>query len=127
MEKSFRSWICKWLPIFFGCHCRPERSFFWKGRQLPLCARCTGELIGILAGIPIIFFWQPPVWFPAVLLIPLVLDGSIQLLTVYESNNLKRVITGFLFGYGLFTLIALLNIAAFRYGQHLAGYLREWR
>ena len=38
----------RWLPVFFGCHCRSDRSFFWKGKQLPICARCTGELAGIL-------------------------------------------------------------------------------
>jgi len=24
------------------CHQIPERSFFWDGHQLPVCARCTG-------------------------------------------------------------------------------------
>ena len=38
-------------------------------------------------------------WFYIIILsLPLILDGFIQLLTTYESNNLKRVITGFLFG-----------------------------
>lgn len=31
-------------PIIFGCHRRPERSFFYKGRQFPICARCTGGI-----------------------------------------------------------------------------------
>lgn len=113
------AWIYKWLPIFFGCHCRPDRSFFCKGRQLPLCARCTGELFGILAGLVLIFVWQPSVWVPAVLLLPLILDGVIQLKTAYESNNLKRVVTGFFFGYGLMTLAALLCISGFRFGYRL--------
>ena len=26
----------------FICHQRPERSFFFHGQQLPVCARCTG-------------------------------------------------------------------------------------
>ena len=43
------SWLYKWLPITFGCHCRADRSFFWKGKQLPICARCTGELVGMVA------------------------------------------------------------------------------
>ena len=41
-------WLYRWLPIIFGCHCRSDRSFFFRGKQFPLCARCTGELIGIL-------------------------------------------------------------------------------
>jgi len=116
-----KAWIYKWLPICFGCHCRPDRSFFYKGQQLPLCARCTGELFGILLGMVLIFFLQPPAWIPGLLLFPLVLDGSVQYFTAYESNNLKRVITGFLFGYALFTLAALLCIAGFRHGRSLTA------
>ena len=29
-----------------GCHQMPERSFFYKGKQFPVCARCTGVIIG---------------------------------------------------------------------------------
>ena len=29
-----------------GCHRMPERSFFFKGYQFPVCARCTGVAIG---------------------------------------------------------------------------------
>ena len=112
-------WLYKWLPIFFVCHCRPDRSFYWKGRQLPLCARCTGELLGILAGLAGIFFRQPPVWLCVLLMIPMVTDGVIQLKTRYESNNIKRVITGFFFGYALFSLFAVMNIACFRFGYRL--------
>lgn len=32
------------------CHQIPERSFHLGGRQLPLCARCTGTYIGVLLG-----------------------------------------------------------------------------
>ena len=77
--------------------------------------------MGILVGIVVIFFRQPPVWFPALLMVPLILDGGVQLLTSYKSNNLKRVITGFFFGYGLFTLVALVNIACFRFGYDLTA------
>lgn len=29
-----------------GCHQLAERSFFYKGYQFPVCARCTGVTIG---------------------------------------------------------------------------------
>lgn len=119
-----KAWIYKWLPICFGCHCRPDRSFFYKGQQLPLCARCTGEFFGILLGMVLIFFFRPPAWIPGLLAVPLVLDGTVQYFTAYESNNLKRVITGFLFGYALFTLAALICMAGFRHGRHLAS---QWK
>ena len=43
--------IGRFLQILFGCHARPDRSFFFRGRQFPICARCTGELVGMLIGI----------------------------------------------------------------------------
>lgn len=89
----------KFLRIFFGCHARPDRSFYFRGKQFPICARCTGELVGMLAGIPIAIFWGCPS-FEIVLLmmVPLVFDGFLQRLTSYESGNIRRLLTGILFG-----------------------------
>ena len=50
---------------------------------------------------------------------PMLLDGGLQLKTAYESNNFKRVVTGFFFGYGLMTLAALLCISGYRLGYRL--------
>jgi uncharacterized membrane protein len=36
----------------FICHQRPERSFVFRGSQLPVCARCTGLYIGAAAAAP---------------------------------------------------------------------------
>lgn len=96
----------KFLRIFFGCHCRPDRSFFWRGKQFPICARCTGELIGILGGIPIIFaYGYAGLPLMALLMAPMVADGLIQLLTSYESTNLRRLLTGILFGIAFDSLL----------------------
>lgn len=54
------------------------------------------------------------------LMIPMVLDGMIQLKTSYHSNNFKRVVTGTLFGYALAMLFMISTIAAFWYGVSLA-------
>ena len=37
----------------FICHQRPERSFFFHGQQLPVCARCTGLYAGAALAAPI--------------------------------------------------------------------------
>ena len=37
--------ICKYL-----CHQKPERSFFYKKKQITFCSRCTGIVIGAAAG-----------------------------------------------------------------------------
>ena len=55
------AWLYRWLPIVFGCHCREDRSFHIRGRRLPLCARCTGELAGILGCLVSAPFVLPPV------------------------------------------------------------------
>ncbi|MBQ1251411.1 MAG: DUF2085 domain-containing protein, partial [Firmicutes bacterium] len=85
--------LYKWLPIIFGCHCRADRSFFFRGKQFPICARCTGQLVGLVVAIVSLWFYVPPIWVSLVLLIPLVVDGFVQLLTRYESNNIRRLIT----------------------------------
>lgn len=75
-----------------------------KGRKLPICARCTGELLGIIVSCFNYRFLKPSITFNIILMIPLVVDGFIQLKTQYESNNSKRLITGILFGYALCNL-----------------------
>lgn len=116
---NIRNRIYKWLPIIFGCHHRADRSFFFRGKQFPICARCTGEFLGIIISIICGFFFRLPLWLSIVILLPMVIDGFIQLLTSYESDNTKRFITGFLFGFGLGMLFVIFTIEAFNYGLEL--------
>ena len=108
--------LYRWLPIILGCHCRADRSFFWRGKQFPICARCTGELVGMIAGLVLCFFPRPAVWVMPVLMVPMIADGLIQLKTAYESTNPRRFVTGVLFGYGLMTLLIVSFIATYRLG-----------
>ncbi len=101
---AIRNWSYKWLPIIFGCHCRADRSFIYKKRKFPICARCTGELIGIIFAIATYKMFHPSLTYTLIIMIPMLIDGFVQLLTKYESNNTKRVITGMLFGYALVVL-----------------------
>lgn len=112
-----KTWFYKWLPIIFGCHQRPERSFFYKGEHFPICARCTGELIGVFIGVMGIYLWiQFPFLIWLVFMLPMIIDGFLQLITSYESNNLKRFITGLLFGMGLTVVFIHSNIYVFMLG-----------
>lgn len=92
----------KFLAIAFMCHQKPERSFHFKGKQFPLCARCTGILIGYFLGISIacITHCKNYLWL-LICLIPMTLDGGIQLIFKKESNNFRRLITGILGGVGI--------------------------
>ena len=40
------------------CHQRPERSFFWDGHQLPVCARCTGLYLSGVVGLLVWIVWK---------------------------------------------------------------------
>ena len=117
-------WLYKWLPIVFGCHCRADRSFFLRGKQFPICARCTGELAGMIVSMILCFFWRPPVWLALVCMIPMVTDGFVQLKTAYESTNPRRFATGLLFGWAL-TAFALVTLSmTYQYGYRLGLQLR---
>ena len=61
----------------------------------------------MIAGIPIaILCGCPRLAIVLVMMIPLVFDGFLQRLTSYESGNIRRLITGILFGIAfIFALI----------------------
>ena len=86
-----------------GCHQMPERSFFIKGYQFPLCARCTGILIGELLALPLWTVIQPSPLVALLLISPMAFDGLLQYLLSIMSNNTRRLVTGLLAGYGLMT------------------------
>jgi len=93
--------IEKFLKILFMCHSRPDRSFHFKGKQFPICARCTGVLLGWIIGIVYCSLSEiPKSYFTILIFIPLIIDGGTQLLGKRESNNILRLITGILFGMG---------------------------
>jgi uncharacterized membrane protein len=92
------------LGEYTGCHQLPERSFFIHSYQFPICARCTGVLIGYILSIPCFFiqgfFYQ--LAFISILI--MFLDWSIQYLKILQSTNLRRLITGILGGYGIMSI-----------------------
>ncbi len=107
---------------FAICHQIPERSFFLGGRQLPLCARCTGTFLGAVLGLVVILLLRrsrahrlPP---PAVLALLVAFigvwgfDGLNSYLTffpnaphLYEPRNWLRMSTGMLNGMALISFV----------------------
>lgn len=86
-----------------GCHQLPERSFFYKGKQFPICARCTGVTAGqFLAVISAIIRIRVPLNTSLLLLSIMGVDWGIQELNIKESTNSRRFITGICGGFGLF-------------------------
>lgn len=90
------------------CHRRKDRSIRCFGLEQLFCSRCLGVLLGGAAGLlcVMLHFRPGPAW-SLLLLLPLVLDGFLQLFRERESTNAVRLATGFLFGVGLQFLLAV--------------------
>ncbi|MBL6733974.1 MAG: DUF2085 domain-containing protein [Candidatus Poseidonia sp.] len=114
-----------------NCHQKHERSWEVNNNQLPVCTRDVGIFMGLFMGGALFSRrgWNrwtvrdtclslfPDAWMDStyqtnrrtlvwlgvgtLLCLPLIADGFLQLLTSYESTNLKRVLTGVPFGFGL--------------------------
>lgn len=80
--------------------------------------------MGIILSLFSCFFFRLPAWLSALLMLPLCVDGLVQLKTSYESTNIKRLVTGICFGYGAFMLFALSVMFVFQYGHSLGELLR---
>ena len=98
------------------CHRIPSHSYFFAGRQLPLCARCTGMYLGALAGLVYQFRKERRGGFPSwkiaipfiISLVAFAVDGVNSYLhlipgapTAYASQNWLRLLTGSAFGLGM--------------------------
>ena len=117
--------IYKWLPTIMGCHQKADRSFHWRnGLPFPVCARCTGILIGLLLAICTLGFWQPPVPASLLFLLPMTADGLIQHLTRYESHNIRRLWTGLIWGYAVIALFVACSAWLFGLGVQLGTWLK---
>ena len=96
--------IIRTIGNYSGCHQIPERSFFYKGKQFPVCARCTGVFFGQLTAVILLLFRKIlPIKVAAPLLGLLGIDWGIQETGIKESTNLRRLITGFAGGLGLYS------------------------
>jgi uncharacterized membrane protein len=95
---------------FTFCHRKPERSFFFKGKQFPVCARCTGIHLGYIS-FPLfllnVFVLNIGITF--FLIIPTILDGLTQAFCNRESTNAIRLITGFMAGIGIMSMVAIIG------------------
>jgi uncharacterized membrane protein len=83
-----------WIHRFWHCHRLPERSFFVKGRQFHVCARCTGLMMGATVSTMLLgtgnYLILPFLFFASLL----ALDGFTQRQGYRNSNNRIRFIIG---------------------------------
>jgi uncharacterized membrane protein len=105
----------QWRLLFrVMCHGRIERSIELFGVPMPICARCTGIYVGLLAGLAA--FRLIPLLRERVMrmvafaaIVPLAIDGLTQLTGLRESTNTLRILTGLAAGlaFGLWVLAAV--------------------
>ena len=83
-----------------NCHQLSHRSYSYNDNQMSFCARDTGIFLGLVLGFMYASRKEIVLTLPLVIaaLLPIGLDGTIQLLTDYESTNPKRLITGLIAG-----------------------------
>ena len=82
-----------------GCHQRADRSLFFRGVQFPICARCTGLIVGQTLGIIAFALGLRTPWPLDIALIALMAaDALAQQFLARESTNPRRVVTGLLAG-----------------------------
>ena len=92
------------LGEMLGCHQMPERSFFIKGFQFPVCARCTGVILSAIIATIIFFKKRLPIGLCLSMSSVMLLDWGMQYLKIKESTNSRRLITGMIGGFGYSTL-----------------------
>lgn len=102
---------CLWMNLMdfakcTGCHQKPERSFFYKDWQFPVCARCTGVLIGQITAYIAFLKKKKPIKTSLIFCVAMFTDWLVQHLKIKESTNIRRIITGILGGFG-FSIIYL--------------------
>ena len=106
-----------------GCHQMVERSFRLRGYTFPVCARCTGVFFGqIVAVLLLIIGIVCPWYITAGLLGIMGLDWMLQRIGLKESTNIRRLVTGFFGGFGLFSLYIFLIMLLFELLKTLFGF-----
>lgn len=84
----------------YGCHQIANRSFFIKGWQFPVCARCCGVIIGRMGAFLMFLKGFRPFKTALTGCYIMLSDWLIQQLGIEESTNKRRFATGILGGFG---------------------------
>jgi uncharacterized membrane protein len=84
------------------CHQRLDRSLTMNGNEMPFCARDVGIFLGLALGMLMVIALRPGfrIWLFVALVLPILLDGGMQLMGLHESNNMLRMMTGAMGGVG---------------------------
>ncbi len=119
-QKENNGQVSGWIRLMklgarTGCHQMPERSFFVKGYQFPVCARCCGVFIGYLLA-PIIYVkigFNKLRNYAITGLLIMFMDWLLQAIHIKESTNVRRLFTGIAGGFGSMVVFIKLIVYGF--------------
>lgn len=80
------------------CNGIADRAPQILGICFPLCYRCTFVIISFFITLFLIYKKEISIKYIWLLLLPLIIDGCLQTFLMIESHNIRRSITGMLFG-----------------------------
>lgn len=107
------------------CHQLPDRSFSYAGNQNCVCSRCEGIYIGFfLSAILLLLMFRkkqaelPSLYIIIILILFIfstIIDGVLSYLSIIDTNNFSRFITGYLAG----SAAAVIIYPVFNYQYYL--------
>ncbi len=108
MRKKDEIWLLLMKMFSTTCHQKASRSFFFNSYQFPICARCTGLLIGYTLGIISIFFnLKISALLSSFFIVIMFIDWFIQYKKIFYSTNIRRLITGLFCGLGIINILSI--------------------
>jgi uncharacterized membrane protein len=100
---------------FSVCHQIPDRTLSFGSILMPVCARCSGIYIGFVISTLVLFLMYrkrqsliAPVYIVIIFIVFLsaaAIDGILSYLQIYTTNNLLRLITGYMAGIALAAIV----------------------
>lgn len=90
------------------CNGIPERALHIGDFCFPLCYRCMFVVLSFFVILCFHIYMNKRMNFKLTLLclVPMIVDGCLQTFFFVESTNIRRSITGMLFGVGLGTIVS---------------------
>lgn len=92
----------KFANPIIGCHRIPDRCFKFKGKPMPMCARCLGASTGHILAFILFLFGHLPSFYVSLFFMAIILfDWALQFFHILASTNYRRLLTGILGGIGV--------------------------
>lgn len=94
------------LIVRMGCHKLPDRSFTFRGKPMPFCARCFGASVGhVFSFILFCLSLLPPLGLCVFFMFIIFLDWSFQKWFGIMSTNSRRFLSGVIGGMGVGSIL----------------------